>query len=123
MLHGCPKILQEFFQIVFSRFPMTKAQRQYSKAAVCAILLHIKVTEHRIGETLEGFQRNKSSVSKMFRNQRYSTDELAWTSAMVLVEKTYKKVKKSKRLKRKPWILVIDTTHRRRFGKLFKRCC
>lgn len=115
-----PSVLQHFFQIIFVNFKvMSKEQKNYIKATVCAILFHQeKVSMRIIGSILPGFQRVKSSVSKMYSNSNYFCEEVAWQSTMMLCKIVIKKMplRKSK----EPWVLIFDTTHRSRFGKLLE---
>lgn len=118
MLFNLPQTLQYFFQITFMQFTlMSPEQRNYVKATVCAILFHPgKVTMQVIGSILPNFQRTKSAVSKMYSNSYFYTQEVAWRTVIILCNMAYKRMPYSK--KKHPWVLIFDTTHRSRFGKL-----
>ncbi len=117
MLLQTPKELQYFFQIIFINFNLiSKEQRNYIKATVCSILCHQeKVSMRIIGSILGQFQRSKSAVSKMYSNSNYFSQEVAWQSMLIVCKLALQKLPK-----KCPWVLVFDTTHRSRFGKLLK---
>lgn len=118
MILNCPQKLKHFFQKLFCRYSLTETQREYIKTIVCAIILNSGISMTIIGKTLSGFQRNKSSVSRVFQRESFTTDELAWKSAFLLIHETYAALSKKKQ--KIPWVLDIDTTHRSRFGKLLE---
>ena len=117
-----PYILRYFFQVIFRNFDlMSKEQRNYvkAKAIVCAILFHQeKVSMRIIGTIFPDFQRTKSTVSKMYSNSKFFSQDVAWQSTMILCNLVNKRMPETKKLR--PWVLIFDTTYRTRFGKLLK---
>lgn len=119
MLFNLPESLQYFFQIIFKVLMMSPEQRQYTKATVCAILFaHKKISMSVIGSILAPFQRHKSSVSRMFSNTYFATQEVAWMTVKILCSAGAKQTPIGQ--KERPWLLVFDSTHRTRFGKLLQ---
>lgn len=115
MLFDLPTPLQEYFQKVFSAEPMKRAvHRLYVEASVCAILLCTgRLTMEKIGKILPDFQRTKAAISNIFKSKNFSTKAVAMQSALMLCKKVYRQ----NREKDAPWVLILDTTHRSRFGK------
>lgn len=98
---------------------MTPEQRGYAKATVIAILFcREKITMELIGSILPDFQRNKSSVSRMYSHAHFFTQDIAWQSVMIVCKLAHKQIPIGQRGTRRPWILIFDSTHRTRFGKL-----
>lgn len=120
MLFDTPQPLQEFFQKVFRRHQMMdKVHHLYVQASVCAILLCTgRLTMQVIGSILPDFQRSKAAVSKIFRSSYFFTQEVAMQSALILCNSGYEQIPYRK--KDVAWVLVLDTTHRSRFGKLLE---
>ena len=113
MLCNCPQKLQSFFQKLFWQYQIPKKYRGYVKATVMAILFNLTISTKSIGSSSIDFQRNKSSVSRVFRDQFFFTDELAWQSALLSIRETYSCLTPDQQIT--PCILIFDTTHRSRF--------